>query len=436
MNPSQAGPQDYHEERAQAKGVAAEFEAMLRYLPVPTKADRRLASYGCDHEGLGRLSRVTLKPGEALEVRVVPFSPYPERHFLRLFQHFWPPFDSPVKLRTICAHQSDFTLVNKAADKCEACSAGVATEFHAIAYALVDDHRRAVGIKFTPQNLKSLQSLIGDGVFEFKTGRRVRLAADDRWHLSYELLEHEPISERDFRRAIDFGQPHLIPLDARLDKLHDITTALGGWLKAGKPEPKPGQSLRLIKLLPHCTLVPIPWGCKGPQEPGWQNVGFPMMEDANYLGKLDGGNIGLLCGRDQDAVNKGLVANLIIIGLDADTDDFADRVCQYNPWLNETFAVEGGRGLKWFLAVAGPGMEACLQSTKIMQRRADKDVEVGDWLSTGKQGVVWGLHPSGKMYTPNWKPLVVIPLKRFRLPKGCYLVLLCYVYIDFIVLRR
>src|SRR5208282_2553190 len=78
------GPLDYHEEKAQAKRDAAEFEVMLRYLPAPTKADRRLASYGIDHESLGRLSRVTLKPGEAMEARLLPFSPCPERYVLRL----------------------------------------------------------------------------------------------------------------------------------------------------------------------------------------------------------------------------------------------------------------------------------------------------------------------------------------------------------------
>lgn len=66
-------------------------------------------------------------------------------------------------------------------------------------------------------------------------------------------------------------------------------------------------------------------------------------------------------------------------------------------------------------------MKAGLQSTKIMQRRAEGDVEVGDWLATGKQGVVYGLHPSGRMNRPNEKPLVVIQLAQFRLPRDCYL---------------
>jgi len=195
------------------------------------------------------------------------------------------------------------------------------------------------------------------------------------------------------------GQPYLMPLDARSDKLHDVAAAHDGWRKAGKPEPQPGQSRALIKLLPHCTLVPIPWGCKGPQEVGWQNTSFAMMALADYWDKLNGGNVGLLCGRDWEAVTKKVVPNQVVVGLDGDDEGFADSVYGHNPWLTDTFAVQGKRAEKWFFAVIGPGADAFLHSSKIMQRRAQGDVEVGDLLSTGKQGVICGLHPAG-IYLP------------------------------------
>ncbi len=61
-----------------------------------------------------------------------------------------------------------------------------------------------------------------------------------------------------------------------------------------------------------------------------------------------------------------------------------------------TFAVEGARGLKWFFALVGEGIERYLQSSKIVRRGTGpkgKDEEVGDWLSAAKQGVVYGGHP-------------------------------------------
>jgi hypothetical protein len=207
----------------------------------------------------------------------------------------------------------------------------------------------------------------------------------------------------------------------RPDLLKQMSEAREGWLKAGQVEPQPGQNERLVKLLPECTLIRIPWGMKGPQELAWQNTPYEMMLSMEYRVGLDQGNIGLLCGRDPVAVEKGLIANMVVIGLDADEDWFAEALRQLNPWLDETFAVEGGRGVKWFFAVQGEGVERCLRSTKIMRRGAKKDREVGDWLAAGKQGVVWGLHPSGKLYTPNWKPLLTIDLKDFRLPRSCYL---------------
>lgn len=293
-------------------------------------------------------------------------------------------------------------------------------EAQAIVYAMVNDRRRAVCLKFTAQNGPVLKGLVDEGAFDFRAGRWVRLSADDRWHLHYKLLEPEPVRERDFQMALDMGNLHLSPLTVRPDKLRDCAAALHGWRKAREPEPQMGQGKALIKLLPHGTLIPIPWAVKGPQEMGWQNVPYELVDTAEYRDKLDGGNVGLLCGRDADAVAKGLVPDQTVVGLDADDDAFAALVCDYNSWLADTLAVEGNRGEKWFFAVKGANRKV-LQSSKIIQRRAHGDVEVGDWLSTGKQGVIYGLHPSGKMYRHNGKPLKVIDPKGFCLPRSCYL---------------
>lgn len=321
--------ENYEDISPQEREAAAnEFNALNRFLPATSKTGRR---NGIDHDGFGHMERVTLKPGQQLDVRLLPSYADPDKYFLRLVQHVWPPFPSQLTIHTVCPKLSDYMLVDQPRRACEACAAGVDTELHAVVYALVNDRRRALGIKFTPQNMSVLSALLENFAFDFRTGRRILLSANERWHLSYELLDQEPLKEAEFEMALGMGTPHVTPINVRFDKLHDMAAALKGWETAKRPEPQPGQCKALTKLLPDCTLVPIPWGCKGPQELGWQNVGYMMLDDVGYRAKLDSGNIGLLCGLDFDAASKKLVPNRAVVGLDADAEDFADAVYRLNP---------------------------------------------------------------------------------------------------------
>jgi hypothetical protein len=260
------------------------------------------------------------------------------------------------------------------------------------------------------------------GCFDLERGTRILLWNDD-WELDFKLLKPDPIDPKDFETALAMEVLHTRTWTVRFDLLTQIAEAHAGWLKAGQPQPQHGQYKRLIELLPECTLIRIPWGMKGPQELAWQNTPYERMASLEYRFSLDYGNIGLLCGRDPVAVGKELIADMVVIGLDADEDWFAEDLRRLNPWLKDTFMVEGGRGCKWFFTVAGEGAERCLRSTKIKQRDpgAEDEPEVGDWLSAGKQGVVLGLHPSGKHYRHNSKPLVQIKPSDFQLPPDCYL---------------
>jgi hypothetical protein len=319
----------------------------------------------------------------------------------------------------VCPEQTDRELLEiEKINPCPACAAGVDVSKAAIVYALVDG--QPMCLKFTEKNFHVLNQLKVAGCFDLQLGRIVRLW-NDNWELDFKLLQVDPIDPNHFDIALQSEALHTRTWQVRYDLLAQMALARAGWLKAGEVEPRLGQVDPLVKLLPGCTLIPIPWGMKGPQAVAWQNTSNGMMASLDYQINLGFGNIGLLCGRDQVAIDRGLVPDRVVVGLDADDDVFAGSLRQLNPWLDNTFAVEGGRGLKWFFAVQGKGVERCLRSTKIMQRGADKDREVGDWLAVGKQGVVWGLHPSGKMYKPNWKPMQTINIKDFQLPKSCFL---------------
>ena len=377
---------------------------------------------GWEHDDAGKLPLITMKPGEQHEVRLLLSFAAPDKPYLPLVHHDWPAFEgNPLSVRAVCPDQTHPALLAVDQRKpCPACAAEVAIRKAAIVYALIDG--KPLCLKFTEKNFHVLKRLIDAGCFDLKTGCRVRLWNQD-WELDFRLHKPDPIDPKAFEMALAMEALHTRTWTVRLDLLTQMAEARTGWLKAGQVDPQPGQNERLVKLLPGCTLIRIPWGMKGPQDLAWQNTPYEMMLSMEYRVGLDQGNIGLLCGRDPVAVEKGLIANMVVIGLDADEDWFAEALRQLNPWLEDTFRVEGGRGCKWFFAVAGERAERCLQSTKIRQRDpgAEDDPEVGDWLSTGKQGVILGLHPSGKLYRHNSKPLVQIKPSDFQMPPDCYL---------------
>jgi hypothetical protein len=383
-----------------------------RFLPA-SKDSRGLNGYD--------VPLITPKPRSRLEVRLVPHFADPKRGHLGLWLHEWPPFGN-CRSSTMCPQQTHPELIECQGDRlkgCPACQAGVPLKWNGVVYALTRDQHRAVCLKVTGQNFSVLEEMFRAGCLDYGQGSRAEIIVDDNWKWSWKLLERDPLSELDYRMAVDL-ELRTRKWTPRPDLLQQMALAHTGWIKAGKPMPEFGQHGELLELLPGCILVRIPWGLKGPRDPDWQNTTWAMMQDEGYRSGLDAGNIGLVCGQDIQAVESGALPDTVIVGLDADTDTFAARVVGLNPWLNNTFAVEGGRGLKWFFELAGANVAKGLQSTKIFDRHGNQaGREVGDWLSTGKQGVVLGLHPSGKMYRHNGKRLLRV--ERFSLPKTCYM---------------
>jgi hypothetical protein len=382
---------------------------MYDYIPkrrgVAEKASRGI--YDPDY---GLLTVHWLKPGEVWRVRLLPIFTDEHSPFLRQVQHWW------WGHALVCPLGTDSALVQRHnLTKCPACDAGLEKSFSYILYAIkVDDldRRHPLCLGLPGRYLSSIENLIEDGAFNFGDGRLVELRPDGN-SLNHRLLGVMPEKKTAFVAAREIL--HLRPRHIWPARLKEFAAAYKGWKKAEEPEPEPGRHKRLQEIFPGCLFVPIPWGCKGPISPDWQTVEYQYTLTSNYCEQLDQGNIGLICGRDPRAISDGLVPDGIMVGVDADSDEFAAVVLEYNPWLNTTPCVTGGRGCKWFFRIeSGEGVEKCLHSSKV--KRDGR--EVGDWLATGKQGVISGLHPSGKMYRLTMdRKLRTVPHWQFKLPK-------------------
>ncbi|MHC1770110.1 MAG: hypothetical protein AB9869_38480 [Verrucomicrobiia bacterium] len=379
----------------------------------------KCAASGIEHESLGELPVVTLKPGEVVTARLLPSFVDGERPCLTLWGHVWPDF-CRYHAYALCTDKTDASIFcGEESGPCPACRAGLPLRWTGLVYALIGQKGRPVCLKFSQQNFPVLKDLVDRGCFSFAHGRTVQFLPNDNWKLSYTLLGERPVDEGQFRSAMSIDLLHVKPRQPNLGVLEAMAKAKQGWINAGRIEPQPGQYQALVELLPNSTLIRIPWGMKGPRDVGWQNTPFELMLDYDYRRELEDGNIGLLCGLDRDAVNKSLIPNLLTIGLDADDDDFADMTMKLNPALKDTFTSYGARAPKWFFHLPGELADRLGQSTKIMQRRGGHHVEVGDWLASGKQGVILGLHPDGLLYKHNGKPVAL--LETLKLPRNCYL---------------
>lgn len=379
---------------------------------------------------LGVLDRVTLAPGQGLVCRLLPWVTGNEAvPYLRLWQHVWPPFGCQERVSTPCPNKISRELLgfdeSEQPEPCEACKACVELSWTGVCYALVDDRRNAVALRFSEQNRAVLKALIEEDCFSFDRGRLVELRAGPNWALDYRLLEGYAVDGDQYESETEVLDVRVQPWLVRPDKLHHMASAMQAWRRLGKPSPHAGQSVGLRRQLPQSTLIHAPWGFKAPQSMAWQNSPFALMGDTEHLDGLDQGNVCLLCGRDVGAVKERAIEDLITLCLDPDDQDFAYEVERLNStWLGDTFAVVGNRGTKYFYSVRGEDSAAqfCLKGSKIKRRCADgRHRLVGERLSGGQQGVIFGLHPAGKFYRPNDKPIVVIRSGDFRLPRNCYL---------------
>lgn len=372
----------------------------------------RAARTGITDERIFELPIVSIRPGESLTVRLLPprFA-HDDAPALKQVEHRWPPLEhNRLTVRALCPVKSDPAIFGQdvAASDCPACVAGIETRVSLLVYATSPDGTggaRMIKIK----EWRVVRDMADLGAFDFQSGYTVELWRDERGNLRFELRKPCPVSEEDF--VLDSDGLHLPKRTVRRDILEDMAGAMSAWMKAGQPVPPPDQHRDLMEHLPGCTLIPIPFGFKGPHLPAWQQTTLDESRDYDYRSLLDDGNIGLKCGQNEAGV---------VIGLDADQEALKEKLIVRNPKLSETFAVEGRLGrMKWFFRLPANSRPECLSTAKIVQlSRTGEEMECGEWLANGKQGVIWGLHPCGRWYRPNWKPLLTIDPGKLELPPG------------------
>jgi len=191
--------------------------------------------------------------------------------FLRLVTHHWPEDEieySGCRAYAICRKQThpDLQAGDEKSSDCPACEAGVATRNAAVAYFVRESKKGSsgTGIKFTAQNLDVLNRLLKEGCFDFNKGRRVRIWVNETWKLDYECLEADPVDQKDFEMICGTGDLGYYKKIVSGERLRSMANARLAWEKVGQATPDEGAHRRLLQQLPASTLIPIPWGCKGP----------------------------------------------------------------------------------------------------------------------------------------------------------------------------
>lgn len=157
---------------------------------------------------------------------------------------------------------------------------------------------------------------------------------------------------------------------------------------------------KILSRIGEAILIPIPPGDKGPKMPGWQKLTLAEMTE-DYLGKLEGKNIGVLLG----AASNGLVT------IDADSDEFLTGFLGANPQLNDSLISRGARGGNVWIRVVG----SFPKSGKI--KNADGSAW-GEFRADGMQTVIYGRHPSGKPYSNNKRSPLTKEFADIKWPAG------------------
>lgn len=150
-----------------------------------------------------------------------------------------------------------------------------------------------------------------------------------------------------------------------------------------------GQSLvprdrvsQLEQLLGHpLVLLPIPLGSKAPEFTGWNAVTANRMQDPEYCGRLNGGNIGVLLGTPSGG----------LCSIDIDRDDLVEPFLALNPRLRGSLRTRGSRGANIWVRVTG-------EHPKLTRLSTSDKADWGEWRADGGQTVIDGQHPNGYAY--------------------------------------
>jgi hypothetical protein len=272
----------------------------------------KAARTGVDDERISEVPVVFLRRGEGRVVRLLPPRFATDRYLMfTVVEHVWPPIEhNLLYVRALCPMRTDPEVFGKekTAPTCPAFKVGIEVRASALVYAIpLDGQRGAMMLKIPEWEV--LRELVDLGAFDFESLFAVKLWRDERGFWGYSRQHPCEVAEERF--VLETYDLRLAKRTPRPDILDDMAAALAGWLKAGQPQPPPDRHRDLMEHLPGCTLVPIPFGFKGPHLPGWTHISLEETRDYDYRIKLNDGNIGLRCGKNEAGIT---------IGLDADED--------------------------------------------------------------------------------------------------------------------
>jgi hypothetical protein len=147
-------------------------------------------------------------------------------------------------------------------------------------------------------------------------------------------------------------------------------------------------------------LLSWPRGKKGgPQK--WTKITAKDMADPAYLEKLAEGNIGVIMGPASGGIGS----------FDWDVDQLAEEFLALNPDLRETLRTRGARGCNIWFYPDGQVPASC----KLMR----DGQSVGEWRWKGCQTIIWGVHPSGVLYSfQNATQAIRYPFQKIQFPPG------------------
>ena len=166
------------------------------------------------------------------------------------------------------------------------------------------------------------------------------------------------------------------------------------------PEAIRNVALKLVETL-NATVIPVRRD-KSPGVAGWQKLNQSSCQRPCLLDRYgdECPSIAIVAG---DA-SHGLCS------IDFDTDEALEEFLCSNPGLRQSLITRGARGANVWIRVPGP----CPKLARI-QRNGEA---CGEVRGNGAYTVVWGIHPTGKRYSPNEHLPVSLKFEDLVWPEG------------------
>lgn len=140
------------------------------------------------------------------------------------------------------------------------------------------------------------------------------------------------------------------------------------------------------------AIIPLKPREKRPLAEGWTAISAAMRKSPDFRALFSGEvGIGLLCGFPSNGLCM----------VDVDSDEFVAQAESACSCLKEAPRVRGERGCKWLVRAAAEVRGSAVRNSS--------GARIGEFLGSGQQGVVAGIHPISTL-PYRWERLGQIPL--------------------------